>query len=417
MADIKSLYSEYVKSLDTYIMFKIAQEAARLTPELSKRNRTPIKLSMGAPAQRPPEFVINALSKAMQTDSMHTYSSPKGEMFFLEAVAQRMKKRFGVEFDPKTEIFSLIGSKEGLANMFRTLINPTLNDKEQDIIMIPDPGYASYKEQIKVVGGLAYPIPLTKENNYMPDMNDVVAQLEKDGYSRKKIKAIVVNYPNNPLGVTATKEYLKSVVDFCKANNYLLISDLAYADMFFGSEEAPFSIFEIEGAKDIAIEFHSFSKPYAMTGWRIGWACGHPDAVGILGKLKSTVDTGVFKAIQKASADILLSEEGDAYIEQSNKNYEVKQKIITDGFKELGWDIDSLSIPKTTFYLWLPIPKKYKTSVEFCQDILEKSGIVLVPGTAFGSNGEGCFRLSFVASDDNLKEVIRRMKEDGFTFN
>src|SRR5699024_5737620 len=161
------------------------------------------------------------------------------------------------------------------------------------------------------------------------------------------------------------------------------------------------------------IEFHSFSKPYAMTGWRVGWACGNADAVSILGKLKSTVDTGVFKAIQKASAEILVSKEGDEYIEKSNKNYEIKQKIITDELRELGWDIDSMNIPKATFYLWLPIPKKYKTSVEFCQDILEKSGIVLVPGSGFGRYGEGFFRLSFVASDDNLREVIRRMKEDG----
>lgn len=417
MADVKALYSDYVKTLETYIMFRIAQETTRLTPELTKKGRAPIKLSMGAPAQRPPEFVINALTKAMETDSMHTYSSTKGEMFFLEAVAERMKKRFGVDIDPKTEVFSLIGSKEGLANMFRTIVNPTLNEKEQDIIMIPDPGYASYKEQIKVIGGYAYSIPLTRENNYMPDMEEVLAQLEKDGFSKDKVKAVVVNYPNNPLGATATLDYLKSVVEFCLKHNYLLVSDVAYADMFFGGEEAPHSIFEVEGAKDIAIEFHSFSKPYAMTGWRVGWACGNADAVSILGKLKSTVDTGVFKAIQKASAEILVSKEGDEYIEKSNKNYEIKQKIITDGFRELGWDIDSLNIPKATFYLWLPIPKKYKTSVEFCQDILEKSGIVLVPGSGFGRYGEGFFRLSFVASDDNLREVIRRMKEDGFYFD
>ncbi len=417
MADVKALYSEYVKSLETYIMFKITQETNRLAPELEKKGRKPIPLSMGAPVQRPPEFVVDALKKALETDSLHSYSVPRGEAFYLEAVAKRMKKRFGVELNPKTEIFSLIGSKEGLANIFRTLINPTLNPKEQDIIMIPDPGYASYKEQIKVTGGLAYPIPLTFENNYMPRMQDVVANLEKDGFSKDKIKAVVINYPNNPLGATATREYLKTVVDFCLENNILLVSDLAYADMYFGGEEAPASIFEIEKAKEIAIEFHSFSKPYAMTGWRIGWACGNADAISILGKLKATVDTGIFKAIQKAAAEIVVSEEGDEYIKQSNANYEKKQQIMLEGLKELGWDVEGLNVPRATFYLWLPIPKKYSSSEKFCTDMLEKSGIVVVPGTAFGKYGEGFFRISYVASDDSLREVIRRMKEDGFSYN
>lgn len=218
--DIKSLYSDYVKTLETYIMFRIKQEMTRLTPELKAKNRAPINLSIGAPVQSPPEFVINALKNALDEDGIHSYSVPKGEAYFLEAVAARMKKRFGVELDPKTEIFSLIGSKEGLANIFRTLINPTLNEKEQDIILIPDPGYASYQEQIKVAGGKAYPIPLTYENNFMPSLEPIVDQLESEGYSSDKIKAVVINYPNNPLGATATREYLKETVDFARSISF-----------------------------------------------------------------------------------------------------------------------------------------------------------------------------------------------------
>jgi len=415
--DIKSLYSDYVKSLETYIMFRIKQEMIRLTPELKAKNRAPINLSIGAPTQAPPEFVINALKNCLGEAGIHSYSTPKGETFFLDAVAQRMKKRFGVDLDTKTEIFSLIGSKEGLAHIFRCLINPTLNEKEQDIIMIPDPGYASYKEQIKVAGGKAYSIPLTYENNFMPELKELMKNLENEGYSPAKVKAVVINYPNNPLGATATREYLKTIVDFCRERNILLISDAAYADMYFGDEEAPASILEFEGAKDIAIEFHSLSKPYSMTGWRIGWACGNKDAIGILGKLKSTVDTGVFKVLQKAASEILTAEEGDEYIKKANAMYQKKQEILVKGFKELGWDIDSLIIPKATFYLWLPVPERYKDAAEFCQEILETSGIVIVPGTGFGDNGEGFFRLSIVANDDDLHQVIERMKEDGFVWS
>ena len=415
--DIKLLYSDYVKTLETYIMFRIKQETARLTPELEAKERSPINLSIGAPTQPPPQFVINALKNALDEPGIHSYSIPKGEQYFTEAVAYRMKYRFGVEIDPRSEVCSLVGSKEGLAHMFRTLINPALNEKEQDIILIPNPGYASYKEQIKVIGGKAYSIPLNYENNFMPCMDKVMEKLESDGFSSNKVKAVVINYPNNPLGATATREYLQQVVDFCRERNILLISDLAYADMYFDNQEPPPSILEFKGAMDVAIEFHSLSKPYAMTGWRIGWACGNKDAISVLFKLKSTVDTGVFKAIQRAASEILMSAEGDKYIEECNKNYQRKQEILVQGFKELGWDVDNLIIPRATFYLWLPIPPKYKKAEDFTQELLEKSGIVAVPGIGFGSCGEGFFRLSIVSPDESLREVISRMKTDGFYFN
>ena len=173
---------------------------------------------------------------------------------------------------------------------------------------------------------------------------------------------------------------------------------------------------EIDGAKDVAVEFFSFSKPYSMTGFRLGWICGNADAVGAFGRLKSTIDTGIYKPIQKAAAEILNSEEGDKYIVEANKRFEKKQKIVVDGFKELGWPMDKLNPPKATFYLWLPIPPKYKTSKEFTDAVLQKSGVVLVPGNGFGDNGEGWFRLSIVASEEQMHEVIKRLKEDGFYF-
>lgn len=413
---MKELFNRYVQEIETYIMVQIKQKTLELTPELIKKNRAPIGLDIGAPTDNPPKFVVDKLKEALDIDGIHKYSTPKGEAFFLEAIAQRMKNRFGVDVDPKTEICSLIGSKEGLANIVRELINPAVEDKDKEIILVPDPGYASYSQMLLVSGGLAYPIPLTMENNFMPDMEDVLDSLRKDGYDEKKVKAVIINYPNNPLGATAPKEYYKKVVDFCKKHNYLLISDAAYCDMYFDESKKPISALEVEGAKDVTLEFHSFSKPYAMTGWRLGWVCGNKEALGMFAKQKSTIDTGLFKALQYAAAAVLNSDEGEAYIEQANKGFKEKQQILVEGFKKLGWSEKDFMVPDATFYLWLPIPSQYKTSKEFTDALLATSGIVAVPGSAFGKFGEGYVRISIVAPKDKLYEVIERMEKDGFTY-
>ena len=412
---MQEFFNDYVQSLETYIMFRIKETVAKITPELVAKNRKPIMLSMGAPTANPPQKLIDDLKTALDEKVVHLYSSPKGEKFYREAIAKRMKNRFGVELNPDTEIFSLIGSKEGLANFIRVLINPTTVDEDKEIILVPDPGYASYKEMVKVSGGKTFSIPLTPENNFMPDIEKVWADFIAKGNNPNKVKALLINYPNNPLGATATKEYLKSLVAFCKKHHILLISDAAYVDMYFKSELKPMSILEIEGAKDIAVEFFSFSKPYAITGWRLGWICGNAEAVKIFGKLKSTLDSGLFKALQKSCAEILNSEEGDKYIEEANKRFKRNQEVFVKGLKEeLGWG--NFNIPDATFYLWLPIPPRYKNSVEFTDDLMYKSGIIVVPGDAFGDYGKGFFRVSIVCTEEELKEAIRRMKEDGFSF-
>lgn len=413
---MKELFNDYVQSLETYIMFQIEAEVVRLTPELEAKGRAPIKLSMGAPVKNPPQFVIDKLKEALDIKGIHSYSSPKGEAFYLEAIAKRMKNRFNVELDPKKEIFSLIGSKEGIANFIREIINPTKEEFDRDIILIPDPGYASYKEMIKVSGGVGYSIPLTFENNYMPNLDEVMENLKKEGYDEKKVKALIINYPNNPLGAGATIEYFRDVVAFCKKHNILLISDAAYADLYFDENNIPTSILQVDGAKDVAVEFFSFSKPYAMTGWRLGWICGNEEAVSMFGKLKSTLDTGIFKALQRAAADVINSKEGDEYIKESNIGFKKKQDIFVNGLRELGWPMDKINIPDATFYLWLPIPPRYKSSKEFTDDLMHKSGVIAVPGHAFGNCGEGFFRVSIVCSDENLIKIIDRMKEDGFYF-
>lgn len=412
----KDLFNNEAMSIDTYIMVKLKEKTAQLREKLEKKNRAPISLSMGAPTANPPAVLIDKLKEFLTEDNIHTYSVTRGEPYYRQAVAERMKTRFGVELDADKEIMSLLGSKDGLANLIRFIITPKSDDKEKDIIIVPDPGYASYSQMIQIAGGKAYSAALTPENNYMPSMEDVFASLKAEGYDENKVKAIVINYPNNPLGVSASRDYVKSLVEFCKKRDILLISDAAYCDIYFEDEEKPFSVLEFSGAKDIAVEFFSLSKPYAITGWRLGWLCGNSEVVTRFAKAKSTIDNGIFKAMQKACACVMNSPEGDEYIACTNCAYKRKQAIMVKGLRELGWEIDSETLPHTTFYLWLPIPRKYDSAFKFCEDLLEKSGIVVVPGDAFGQYGAGYFRISYVCSDEKLQEVIDRMKADGFKF-
>ena len=416
MMKMENLFNEDVMALDTYIMVKLKEKTAQLSDSLTKKNRAPISLSMGAPTANPPEVLIEKLKEFLTEDNIHTYSVTRGEPYFRQAVAQRMKDRFGVELDADKEVFSLLGSKDGLANLIRFITTPKHEEFEKDIILVPDPGYASYGQMVQCSGGKAYPIPLTKENNYQPDLDSVMEKLEADGYDSSKVKAVVINYPNNPLGVCATREYVQSVIDFCKKRDILLIADAAYCDLYFDEGEKPFSALELKGAKDVTVELFSLSKPYAITGWRLGWICGNSDVISRFAKAKSTIDNGIFKALQKACAYVMVSPEGEDYIAQGNAAYRRKQSIMVKGLKELGWPIDESALPKTTFYLWMPIPRKYDSSFKFCKDLLEKSGVVVVPGDAFGACGQGYFRISFVCSDEKLQEVIDRMKADGFKY-
>lgn len=414
MGNLKSKFNNCVQSLETYIMFQIKQRQIELTEELTKKGRKPIALSMGAPVDMIPMYAVDTLKSVLDDPSIHTYSSPKGETYFLEAVSRRMKKRFNVDVNPKTEVFSLIGSKEGIANLIRGLINSTTVEEDKDIIWCPNPGYASYKEMVKASGGLCYGVHMTPENNYMPDLDKEMEEFIKKGLNPEKIKALIINYPNNPLGVTCTFDYMQKCVDFCIKHNIILVSDNAYCEIYFDEQNKPHSILECKNAKDIAVEFHSFSKPYAMTGWRLGWVTGNSDVISMFGKLKSSIDTGIFKALQLTGAKLLDSIEGDKYIEEANKKFEVKIQKFVDGLKSLGYDV---KMPKAAFYLWIKIPPRYNgDSKKFADELLEKSGIVLVPGEAFGDLGKGYVRISVVASDENLDNVIERMKLDGFQY-
>ena len=258
--NIEKLFNKEVMTLDTYIMFRLKEATAKLKPELIAKNRAPISLSMGAPTANPPKALMDRLKEILDEDGINMYSIPKGEPYFRNAIAKRMKNRFGVELDPETEIFSLVGSKEGIANLVRFITTPKEEELEKDVIMVPDPCYASYLQFIQCSGAKAYPMPLTAENDYKPDVEAIYEQIIKDGYKPENIKALFINFPNNPMGISTTREYVQSVINFCKKHDILLASDAAYCDLYFDEKEKPFSIFELEGAKDMVSNFTVFQN-------------------------------------------------------------------------------------------------------------------------------------------------------------
>ena len=416
--DVKGLYSEIWQNRQEYIMFRIAKQVADLTPMLEAKGRPPLKLSIGAPTIPAPQAIKDVLIASLSESGNDVYSTTRGELSFRQACATRMKTRFGVEVEAQANVCALLGSKEGLGNLFRGLITPYLEDADKELILVPDPGYASYVDAIEGAGGKAVSIRLNPDNNYLPDLDEVwESEIIQKGISPKKVKAVVINYPSNPIGALAPMSYLQATVDFAKKHGILAVSDNAYADMYFSPEAKPHSLLEAKGAMDCAIEFHSLSKPYSLTGWRLGYAVGNKDAVDLVALVKSTMDSGIFKGLQKAGTFAITSPEIEDYIQEVAKVYAHSQAVTLNGLKRLGWDVEAMNPPKATFYLWVPIPKRYSSCEAFSQDLLHTSGIVVVPGTAFGPNGEGFIRLSLVLPEAQLNEVFDRMETDGFRYD
>ena len=235
----KTLFNNEIQNMKNYIMFEIKAKQNELTPMLKEKNRAPIALSMGAPVDRIPDFAIEKTKEYLNIDSLHTYSTPKGEMRYLEAVSTYMKNRFDVEINPKNQVVSLIGSKEGLSNLIKALINPSDDIKEQDVILFPNPGYASYSQMVRIARGRAYGVNLTKENNYQPNLDEVLEKYISEGNDPKKIKALIINYPNNPLGCTATLEYLQRDIQLLKNLDVGDIVGMAELLLAFYESELP----------------------------------------------------------------------------------------------------------------------------------------------------------------------------------
>ena len=380
--------SDRLKALPPYLFVEIdkAKKKAR------EDGRDIIDLGVGDPDIPTPKFIIDALAKAAKDPSTHRYSLDQGTPEFRNAARKWLKKRFGVDFDPDTEIYPLIGSKEGIAHIPLAFINPG------DAVLVPDPCYPPYRSGTIFAGGEIICMPLLEKNRFLPDLRSINHHL------LHKAKMIFINYPNNPTGAVGDKKFFKDVVEFAKKHNLIVCSDTAYSEITFDGYKAP-SIFEVDGALDVAVEFHSLSKTFNMTGWRIGFACGNASIIEGLAKVKSNIDSGIFSAIQRAGAAAL--ENYDKHIKSVVKIYQERRDILVDGLNSLGLNVEK---PKATFYIWVKVPPRY-TSATFAKTLLEKCDIVATPGNGFGECGEGYVRMVVTVDKRRIREAIERMRK------
>jgi LL-diaminopimelate aminotransferase len=378
-------FAERLKKVPPYLFVEID----RLKNEKLKKGADIIDLGIGDPDLPTPSEIVEVAKKALENPAFHRYPSNQGSEFFRKACANYMKRRFGVEFDPETEVSALIGSKEGIAHFPLAFVNPG------DVVLCPEPAYPVYHLGTLFAGGEPYYLPLLWENNFFPDLGSISKEV------LERAKVLWLNYPNNPTGAVATREFFAEAISFAKRYGLILAHDAAYVEMYF--EEPALSIFEVDGARDVAIEFHSLSKTFCMTGWRIGFAVGKKELVQGLAKVKSNIDSGVFTAIQYAGAYALDNLE--KIVPPLRAVFKERRDYLAKALQELGFE---LKIPQATFYLWVKVPKGF-TSTDFCRKLLEELDLVVTPGNGFGASGEGYFRIALTVGVDTLKRAVERL--------
>ena len=366
-------------------------EIDRIKRDLIAQGKDVIDLGVGDPDLPTPDYIVEALRHAAGDPANHRYALDQGMPELRRAISEWYKCRFGVHLDPDREVLPLLGSKEGIGHVFLALVNP------KDLVLVPDPGYPVYRSGTWFAGGEPYPVPLLEENSYLVDLNAVGEDI------LRRAKLLFINYPNNPTASCATKEFFAHTVKQAREFGFLVCHDAAYTEIAFDGYEAP-SFLQAEGAKEVGIEFHSLSKTFNMTGWRIGFVCGNPKILELLAKVKSNLDSGIFQAVQWAGVKALTAGRDEA---KKNSNiYERRRNLLVDGLNSLGWRVPK---PKATFYVWAPVPPGY-TSQELAARLLKEANIVVTPGNGFGPNGEGYFRMSLTIADERIKEAVARIK-------
>ncbi len=378
--------ADRLKRLPPYLF----QEIDRLKAELMAKGVDVINLGVGDPDLPTPKHIIEELNRTAYDPANHQYPSYSGMNEFNGAVARWYRRRFGVELDPKSEVLTLIGSKEGIAHLPLAFINPG------DLVLAPSPAYPVYSIATMFAGGESYFMPLTRENRFLPDLDAIPS-----GVARRA-KLLFLNYPNNPTGATAERDFYRKVIEFARANDLMVCHDAAYSEMAFDGYR-PMSFMELPGAKEVGIEFHSLSKTYNMTGWRLGFAVGNAGMLSGLGQIKSNVDSGAFNAVQYAGIAAL---EGDqSCVAEMQNIYRERRDALIGGLRKIGLAPET---PKATFYVWCPVPPKY-TSKEFTALLLREAGIVTTPGSGFGEPGEGYIRLALTVNKARIEEAVARM--------
>ncbi len=380
--------SKKLKKLPPYLFLEIDKAKRQARAE----GRDVIDFGVGDPDQPTPIYIIEALHKASLDPVNHRYALDQGMPALRLAIANWYKRRFAVGLNPDEEILPLIGSKEGIAHLPLAFIN------KGDYSLVPDPCYPPYQGGTILAGGRPYLVPLLESNGFLPDFKKIPPSV------RKKAKILYLNYPNNPTSATAEKTFYRKAVDFADKNKIIIVSDLAYSEICYDGYR-PQSLLEVDGAREVAIEFHSLSKTYNMTGWRIGWACGNKDLIAGLAKVKSNIDSGIFSAIQIAGITALDSD--DKYVQNMREFYQMRRDILVEGLDSLGWKVKK---PKATFYIWTKIPGKID-SITFSRRLLEKADIIATPGVGFGGQGEGYIRFALTVNKERIKEAVQRLKK------
>jgi LL-diaminopimelate aminotransferase len=349
-----------------------------------------IPLGVGDPDLPTFKNIIEAMHRAIERPQNHQYPSYEGMSAFREAAAGWYNNRFGVPLDPETEVLSLIGSKEGIGHIPLAFINP------KEVVLVPDPGYPVYEIGTLLAGGEPYFMPLVRENNFLPDLEAIPEEI------CRRARLIFLNYPNNPTAATATRTFFEEVVSFARKNGLIVCHDAAYTEIYYDGQR-PTSFLEVEGAKEVGIEFHSLSKTYNMTGWRIGFAVGAPAVIKGLGKIKSNIDSGIFQAVQEAGIEALSGSQSE--VERIRGLYQERRDILVGGLQAAGLDCEP---PSATFYLWVPVPGGY-TSASFTEFLLKNAGIAATPGNGFGAAGEGYVRFTLTVPKERLAEAAERI--------
>lgn len=385
---IKVELADRLKSLPPYLFARIDE----MKEEALSKGVDLIDISIGDPDLPTPAHIVDAMKKAVEKPEHHRYPSYAGMPSYREAVAQWYERRFNVKLDPSQEVLSLIGSKEGIGHIPLAFVNP------DDFVLCPSPAYPVYSIGTLFAGGEPHFMPLKEENHFFPDFSSIPDDI------LKRAKMMFLNYPNNPTSQTASVEFFRKAIEIAERYNIIICHDNAYSELYFDGKR-PISFLEVEGAMDVGVEFHSLSKTYNMTGWRIGFVCGNREVIAGLGKIKTNIDSGIFQAIQEAAIVALQSEE--KILNDIRAIYQERRDILTDGLNSIGLKVNK---PYATFYIWAKVPEGY-TSESFTIHLLEKAGILGTPGNGFGEPGEGYIRFALTVSAERLKEAVERIKK------
>jgi len=379
-------FSKRLAALPTYPMAEIPAIKRRLV----QQGVDVIDVGAGDADFAPPEVAVDALARAVRDPAMSRYAFQLGLPAFREAAAAYVKRRFGARFDPFTELHPLIGSKEGIAHLATALLDPG------DVAIVPEPGYAVYEGGTVLAGAEPYRYALTLRTGFLLELEEIPPDV------LRRAKLVYLNYPNNPTAAVAPRDYLERTVAFCRKHGIVIAYDNPYCEITFDDHPAP-SIFEIAGARDVAVEFHSLSKTFCMTGWRLAWALGRPELIAALARVKNYVDTGAFLAVQSAGAAVLPQAEALArgYVTR----FKERRDAMLPALRAQGFEPDT---PEATMYVWVPLPEGV-ASAAFARRALEEVGVVTLAGSGFGAGGEGFFRVALTVGTPRLVEAAERL--------